>query len=145
VKPDIEVPEGFALIKKGGRPKNTLRDIAVFLAHPIKKTELGKGYLADEWIVEYFKLTDASHIRKCRQNARRVVSNHYFAYGQGQFMFLFPASKRDSGPVIPGGTIGWAWTEGCPEALEVRMKSDANLRDIVSQPTMRRQDKRENW
>lgn len=147
--PQMEIPEGYVLVRKGGRPKSTLRDLAVHIAYQIKKDQLGKGYLANEWIIENFKLNDAGHIRKCRANARNVLTKRWMGIRLGTAVFLFPATITHEGLiVVEAGTVGWGWTEGYPTALEIKMTSGFSKAGPTQSQGGARwelQDKKQNW
>jgi hypothetical protein len=142
---DVSVPDGYVLVKKGGRPASLLRDMAVYLAHPAKKVEFGKGWLADEWIVQTFKLTDASHIRKCRQKARKAATNSFWAYSQGGMRMLFPLTTSPTGKVVLAGSKGWIWAEGMLEAVEAIAKQELRMNDVLRLGTFQAQSKTDNW
>lgn len=121
--PPIEIPPDYVLIKKGGRPPKTLRDIAVFIARQLKREELGKGYLADEWIIENFMLNDSGAVRSSRRNARNILTKRWLATNvDGRCIFVFPCDKDSTGNItVKAETIGWAWAAGLIEAIEVKM------------------------
>jgi len=108
----------------------TLRDIAVFIAYFVKKQELGKGWLANEWIEKKFELNDAGHIRKCRANARNVVGKKWIVVTfTTQFICLFPSRLLESGNIfICAGTVGWLWPKDAGEpVLEVELAEPLSM------------------
>lgn len=119
----VDIPEGYIVVKKGGRPKSTLRDLAVFIAYKLKTRELGKGYLANEWIIEKFGLNDAGHIRTCRRNAGNILKKQWVAIViNSRTVYIFPTIITAEGSVTtPEGSVGWGWAEGCATAVEVKV------------------------
>lgn len=60
----MNIPDGYALIRKGGRPSKLDRDIGVMLMrYLLKDIRRGKAAAVDQAVVEYFSLTDAAAMR----------------------------------------------------------------------------------
>lgn len=115
----IQIPQGYVLRKIGGRPKNTARDIAVFLARRWRTghfSELGKQ--ADEWILDRWTkdgLNDTAHIRRSIRAAEREMNHNQFIFTEN-FAFALRAP-------IGEGTPGWYWAEGMTKALPVQTRN----------------------
>lgn len=117
---DFEVPAGYMLVKTGGRPQKTARDVGVYLAFLWKKEDVEKTWLAHEYIVDSFKLSDAGHARKCIRNAKKALSKKNLVSIFPNFVLLVSASISAGGHIeVKSGASGWIWANGLPTGLEI--------------------------
>lgn len=84
-KSDLVAPDGYVLIKKGGRPSKLPRDAAVFIARAWRmkclKESAGK---ADRWIIENFPgLTESAHVRAAiRRTSKTFLNGCSFVFNE---------------------------------------------------------------
>lgn len=116
----IEIPDGFILVPRGGRPSKIARDIAVFIAHLMKKVELGKVYLANEFVIAQFSLNDDGHVRACLKKAKKRISKQSIVMHLDEAIFFLEATKTMSGIEVATGAEGWGWEIGLKEAYQIK-------------------------
>lgn len=118
---EIKIPTGFILVPKGGRPKKTERDMAVLIARVIKKGELNKVYLANDWVIGEFGLNDAGHVRSCLKKAKEHLPDKFLTVDFGESAILMGVQISEGGmTVIEKGSSAWFWAKGEKEATEVK-------------------------
>lgn len=114
-----EVPEGFLVVKKGGRPPKHARDIAVHLA-VLWRVEMlrEKHHQAHDWAMDTWPaLGDGAAVRKSIRKARGVLK------GRGQLAMMTNAimfTRTESPNFVPEGAEVWMWFLGELEALKLR-------------------------
>lgn len=125
---EIKIPEGYVMIPKGGRPKKTARDIALFIAFLLKKEELGKVYLAHDWIMQNFKhVNDSGHVRACLKKAKKALPKSFFLAHIEGVTFLVP-------PPIANGSILWGWAPGDENATEMVIRNFVATAELLEAP-----------
>lgn len=115
-----EVPDGFIVVKRGGRPPKHARDIAVFLAVDWRVQHLReKRYQAHDWVTDTWDgLSDAAAVRKALRKARKVLSKQAYVVMQpaGADGAMFVTAVL--GGVVTEGAKVWLWMLGELEARE---------------------------
>ena len=126
----MEVPEGYVVTKKGGRPSKKARHIAIVLALFWREQIHGeKRWQAMDWVMSRWTalgkggrqkpiFADASEVRRAVRNARKVIPVGT-ALGTDHFVVGLHVSSTDVDlDSTPFGTPCWLWMEGMPEAVE---------------------------
>lgn len=124
---EIELPPGYVLCPKGGRPPKVSRDVAVFLALVWFDGKNVHTKAAADWIMTHFGFSERSEIRRARRKAARACPGKWVFFGFGKSMFFFPAT----GPAPTPGATGWAWCDELREALPV-MASNVVVKSVFS-------------
>jgi hypothetical protein len=112
----INIPDGFVLRKIGGRPKNTARDIAIFLARHWRTGHLEELVKqADAWILDRWSkdgISESAHIRRSLGKARDDMDKNMLTFSD-KFAVALKAP-------IAEGSPGWFWCEGMTKALPIQ-------------------------
>lgn len=116
----IELPPGYVICPKGGRPPKEARDVAVFLARQWRTGHLMEHTkTADDWILNRFKFSERSEIRR---SIRKANAAH--GINQGNWMMLV---VKQGVFYLPGaiyapipGKKGWAWCDEMDEAIQIQ-------------------------
>ncbi|HZW11903.1 MAG TPA: hypothetical protein VFF81_01760 [Noviherbaspirillum sp.] len=123
--PDIDLPEGYVISKKGGRPKKITRDIAVYLARAWRTEIDHKKFLADQWIIEKFNLTDDAAVRNRVKLATKYLRGKgiMVCFPDGGLVIFVPAEQRTEEASLvldcKENSRGWAWAPGLEQAVEI--------------------------
>ncbi|WP_299066994.1 hypothetical protein [Accumulibacter sp.] len=114
---EIELPPGWVLCPKGGRPPKVARDVAVFLALAWFDHKNVHTKVAADWIIDHFGFSERSEIRRARRKAARACSGQWVLVVFRKALFFTPAT----GPAPTPGATGWAWCDEMREALPIRV------------------------
>lgn len=125
--PTFDVPPGFVLLKKGGRPDARARNFAVLLAKKYYEDTLGGvsgSGKAEEKLIELFGLWDESHARKIvRAALKKGRKGGVIHYPERCMVVWIPGHySKKLGLLVPheGGQM-WLWAPGMTEAAEGRV------------------------
>lgn len=125
---ESEIPSGFVLVKKGGRPKAIPKHFAVHMARLYYTDKFGKAYLADEELMKLFDISDPSVIRRMVKKARQATKQ-FIVIRQDDLTglsFLIEGAGFDRAahlPVVAEGMPVWVWRDGMTEALLATTKN----------------------
>ncbi|MDO8320601.1 hypothetical protein [Rhodoferax sp.] len=127
---ELELPPGYCLCKKGGRPKRDARNVAVYLARNIRiKCHKESAKQADAWILEHWiresGMSEDAHIRRAMRAARDLLVRHRIGLDRTHAI----AMEKPIGV----GSLGWAWCEGMPEAVSIFIKTLKEVDEVVSE------------
>ncbi len=139
--PGFQVPAGFVLVKRGGRPKKISRDAAVFLAKFWRTQKFSEtAAQAENWIVTAWEkigkyeskgIGEAAHVRAAIKRAKNSGLERCFLK-IGEDDICTAVENSQSRPTIEEGARVWLWREGMPNAIEAKV---ANLKiEIERQP-----------
>lgn len=136
VRTDIPVlPDGFILVKTGGRPKKEARDAAVFLAKFWRMQAHGEtATKAENWIVDAWEkagtelskgISETAHVRSAIKRARTNGLN------QSLLMIAQPAGlctaveveKNADVATLKDGARSWHWVAGMAQAVQGEVKN----------------------
>jgi len=113
------IPEGYHLTKKGGRPKDHPRNVAVAIARRWRITKFAEtAKVADLWIIEHWNtagISQEQHVHRAIQKAEKVEMAPLSVW-----VCLWPnwgciaLTKTQNGWVT-----GWAWKPGLTRAIDI--------------------------
>lgn len=115
--PAFEVPDGYCLNKKGGRPLVTARNIAVLLARQWRMAIGGaKAIEADAWIIETWLtkgFKEEANVRRAQRKGAQALGAHIVITNNANGFCL-------ALPVRTGaGALAWVWYPGLFEAQQL--------------------------
>lgn len=117
-----EIPDGWVVVPRGGRPPKHARNVAVFLALQWRQErEREKRHQAIAWAaVKWPELGDERSVQRAVNKAKGAISLYGVVINSDRFsMFLDSHPALWPGPV-PVGATGWLWVVGEKEAVRVR-------------------------
>lgn len=132
---DPLIPDGFVLVKKGGRPKNEARDAGVFLAKVWRTQHCSEtATVAEQWIVDSWErigsnesrgIGETAHVRAAIKRAKdRGLNQSLLMIDQASGLCTAVELERhDSSSNLKDGARSWHWKDGMPLALEGRVKN----------------------
>lgn len=115
---EIELPPGFVLCPKGGRPPKVARDMAVFLALIWFEHKGVHTKKAAEWIMKKFNFGERSEVRRARRNAEKLWSCKNWGVFSTENLVVC-VEMAGSGISQNPLARGWAWREEMTEAAEI--------------------------
>lgn len=114
-----QVAPDYVLTRRGGRPKKTARDVAIFLAKHWRENELGElTKTADQWILDKWGkagISESAHIRAAVRRAKDTWVKRCFLIGSGDGRVMACAA-----PICEGSLV-WVWQSEMTEAQEGRV------------------------
>ena len=114
---ETELPPGWIICRKGGRPPRVARDMAVLSASiwlDLKDVHTKK---ADEWIIEKFNFSDRSQVRRALRKAKQEFPGPWGAFTTENLVAI--VTMVGCGISQDPNAIGWAWREGMTEAVQI--------------------------
>lgn len=126
---EAQVPPGFVLVKKGGRPKKEARDAAIFLAKIWRMQHCDESSSeAEDWIIAAWEslgkeesagIGDDANVRSAIRRARErgLSESMVTVYENGMCVALESANGG-----LKNGARVWVWNEGMHIALEGKVR-----------------------
>lgn len=116
-EPAFEIPDGYVLTKKGGRPPAVARNIAVRLARLWKMASCGaKAIEADLWIIEQWRakgIKEERHVRRAVEKGHAPLSGCVIVTNPANGCCLAQPVRA-----VPGA-VAWVWYPGLLEAQQL--------------------------
>ncbi|WP_210547281.1 hypothetical protein [Rhodoferax sp. PAMC 29310] len=129
------LPDGYILVKAGGRPKKEARDAAVFLARFWRMNSRGESATkAEQWIVDTWEqagkdasrgISETAHVRAAIMRSReRGLSQSLLSISSPSGLCTaVECKKHGDTPVLKDGARSWHWVSGMTEALQGEVKN----------------------
>lgn len=118
----MEVPDGWVVVPRGGRPPKHARNVAVFLAVQWREErEREKRHQAIAWAAAHWQeLGDDRSVKRAVAKAKKAFGRCGIVVNADTFSMIVDSDRASWPAPALAGASGWLWGVGEREAVRVR-------------------------